>query len=329
MCSKDCYLQKSFQLFPSVCSIRERRHQNLGSIEALYASVCHSRDITDELLDAITTNKYWKADVFAFPNSKMWEKNLHDKNIDLKPQRITDRPSMLSQLKIASGTLPWATVLLRFIDPENYFILAGPSVTGFFPMPDSGGTKTLSAEAVYLEMCGNLKKLGKNHGMKRVADVDIALWTLWQLGKKGPDDPEVRRLHEKYQDDPFVAGLRTQLPVLNRILGGDDWIPLAELILVRNPRLAGALLGIHLETQLYRASAQMQRRTGFYDRLNSLKVDKDKKKRISDLWELIRNMTVHEEEYARMCTQKGRSNVDATLRFYATDLIQILRAGIP
>ena len=97
---------------------------------------------------------------------------------------------------------------MRFLAPDRFGILSPPVEKLLEVSPSSSPTEK------YLRYIEDLQRIGHEHSLKRVADVDMAIWTLQQvmdhsdrLSKVAPEGEEWRRA---YENDPLLREIRVR-----------------------------------------------------------------------------------------------------------------------
>ncbi|HKS16174.1 MAG TPA: hypothetical protein VJU16_02625 [Planctomycetota bacterium] len=237
------YLARCLDRFPAVVESRMGMKPDLNLLIDLFSPIRSTADLEEHHIHALTKKDVWQADFFAFPKAEDCLKKLVSEKLDLRAPHDL-RPDVVKRLRIILGTLENASLILRFVNGADFTIFSGYVLTGFFPLPLVANT-----EGVYLQFCRDLSLLGEPAGIRNVADVDSALWTLWQETRTENVDAEAHGLLAEYLNDPVVKRLRIERSQPLELLKGDP-LTVADLVVKHHHRLAGKFAGDALESDI-------------------------------------------------------------------------------
>jgi len=219
---------------------------DVDSLEELFRAVTTTADLSPEHIEALSTNRYMKANFFSFPSVATCLDPLRDLALDMRASlAVVDEKRRISRLLRVIGTLENAGILLSFVDPVNYCMFSGYIVTSFFPVRPQG-----TLEETYLAFRDDLRHLGSVAGIRRVTDVDRALCALWMERTHWETDVQVKAIKKQFDKDPEIMRLRLErsgvLPLFRK-----DPLAVAEELLEFNHRVAGKFGREALEAIVY------------------------------------------------------------------------------
>ena len=138
--------------------------------------------------------------------------------------------------------------MLRFIDPLQFGIMSSPVQTVLGVRPRRRSTATYTA---YLK---SLEQIRKDRGFDRVADVEMALWTL-QIGvlDRLPTMPSRERLAKDYEKDIELRRIQARNLTV-QLLKETPKLDVADALLSTDVALAGQIAGIEFELVVVAAS---------------------------------------------------------------------------
>ena len=122
----------------------------------------------------LTNSKLWNfKDFWAIPGRGQTVKALK-KTKGLFKDLLEDEKKAIAVLYEIFKNIEVVSIVLRFIDPENFGIISPPVRFALRQPPK----KTYIEE--YVDYLYTLRTYSKEYGIKRVADADMALWTLME-----------------------------------------------------------------------------------------------------------------------------------------------------
>jgi hypothetical protein len=326
MCKRNCYLNEALAQFPAVAKRRFKRTVDLATIETAFNGIENSTHITKKALALIVGDSSWDPLEFSFPRLQAWTDRLQSgPPLPLK----FDAPSVqiLGDLAKRSGSLQNASVLLRFVDPENHFILAGylSPFSRFFPGPLDYGASELNA---YFALRNDLRSLGMAHGISRVADVDMALWAIWILQRDG--NGAGAGIVARYHQDKMIQSWRADRADIPSILKNIDetlnlfgLLDMANYFNSFNPRIAGILAGVAFESLIQEHPENKARHSSMNSQIESIYVAESKRDTAGTCWG-TRNTCVHAAAFEKF---RGLQPHDFALelRSRVASMIQFVR----
>jgi hypothetical protein len=325
-CRTSCYLERALRMFGEVARNQFKREKpvDLQPVEVAFESINSSVGLTKKVLEEITTAQHWDPEVFSFQKPEAWSDKLRSKEIRLKGIDVDQEAFVLQNLRRVSGSLTNATVLLRFTDPPNHFILAGylSPFCRFFPGP-LNYTDEVKA---YIALRNDLRALGQAHRLDRVADVDMALWTIWMLQKDGVEKSIVTAYHE----DALVRSWRAERADIPRIiedfdsnLTPDGLLGMAEYFNSLNPRIAGMLAGAVFE-ELINSRVPNPRSDMGVKIQHAFRGEPQKASIANQCWG-TRNTCVHTETFEKKRRKNREPNLKHDLQKEVSELILFAR----
>jgi hypothetical protein len=237
------YLARCLERFPAVAESRMGMKPDFNFLTDLFSPLHSTADLEEHHIHALTKKDVLKADFFSFPRAEDCLARLVAEKLDLRAPH-DQRAEVVRRLRIILGTLENASLILRFVNGADYTIFSGYVLTGFFPLP-----LVATTEGVYLQFCKDLSVLGKPAGIANVADVDAALWTLWQETRSEHVTAEAQALQAEYLNDPIVKELRIERSRPLDLLKGDP-LTVADLVVKHHHQLAGKYAGDALEIDI-------------------------------------------------------------------------------
>jgi len=192
---------------------------NMKDLEIEVRSKWDGHKITRKIIDAVQDKprKYWDFQKFWFfpPGEKMEEaiEKLGTIEIDL------DKESSSVIAQKLFKRLPWiqiVSVILRFVDPDRYGIISTPVE---FVLWIQRGIDPVQTYDAYLKSLG---EVGEKSGLKRIADVEMALMVHF-LKLQDKD-----RTAKEIEKDPIFRKIRLQ-NVIDILFGNyDDFLEIGE-----------------------------------------------------------------------------------------------------
>ena len=194
-----------------------RRPQNLHAIEEEVSKI-DSSSLTYDHIEPIKKVEPWGEQQFwQWPSREQFdERRGRIALFDLKKKK-KERATVEKLLNVFLHIEP-VSVVMRFLAPDRFGILSPPVEKLLEVSPSSNPVEK------YLSYVADLQVIKDKRGFKRVADVDMAIWTL-QQSMDYRDDRWAREWRKKYEGDPLLREIRVRN--LTRSLIGD--MELADL----------------------------------------------------------------------------------------------------
>jgi len=206
------YLQKSLDMFPKLTGIMFGWEYDMAEIENKLSNVKEDDCFDRKDLLKITDTKEWDY-------KKFWPDLLTAIHLD---QPITgifklgweERKKTISEIYKRFLHIEVVSVILRFVDPQNFAILSPPVEKFFSLQPKDDHVE------YYTNYLNLLRKTSKHfQSPKRLADVDMALWCLYHFLKNWSDKEFCNKWTESdksiieliiysYKNDLFFKKLR-------------------------------------------------------------------------------------------------------------------------
>jgi len=200
------WMRDFLQLFPVATEGYTGTRQDLDAVERILSDDRSSLTVTRRTLRAIENNSAW-----TYPTWWPVLSDLLEEPVILGAVRrddSQDRRRAIQHLYDRLQHIEVVSVVLRFLLPEEFGIIS-PPVSTLLCLPPA--SDHVSHYDRYLE---TLKDLGRPHGISRVADVDMALWSAAHLQYAYSD-----LAREMYRDEHLqVVRLRNMLHDLGDVL---------------------------------------------------------------------------------------------------------------
>jgi len=184
-CAEDAY-GKRFKIIPKF----EKLEKIFSGLEGT------EKPLSYGMINKLTKREYWNFDDFWMVPSWWHYRKCAKKTKGLfrKPPKNEDH--VISVLYGIFKNIEVVSIILRFIDPKNYGIISPPVRCAL-------GLKAKDNYVdEYLDYLSVLRMYAKEYEFRRVADADIALWTLVEkcLKAEGPVCENFRKYQEKMID---------------------------------------------------------------------------------------------------------------------------------
>ena len=233
------YLHRCLELFAKVTEIRYGKRQRLEEAERKVIGLLAGGAELSEIVHAIYNNPYFDAGVFGPLHGERIEDDLQ-RTADGRWRSLPDE-ELIKILYRSFSQIEPVSIVMRFIFPERFGIISYPvaALLGVRPSP--------RATATYEAYFKSLREIGGSHGIKRAADVDMALWAL-QIGVLDELLPAAQRepLKNEYNRDRRLRQLATR-NLTKRLFAQTSKLDVAEALLDSDPALAGQIAGIEFE----------------------------------------------------------------------------------
>ena len=308
------YLQTCLELHAKLGRVFKQGGQKLTRLEEVGRSVAvDGRKLTYSKAKAIVVGELWAGGGwYRFPDKAIIEPALNRHAAELQVWRLRQNPQFLREtldaLLQVFKNIEVVSVLLRFMVPEHCAILS-PPVERLLQTRRLG-----SIQESYESYLADLRQIGTAHGLDRIADVDMALWTL-QVGvldgRLGGiiDERQLKSLGRNSRKDGILQRVRRRNMVEPLASEEHDWSELAEAFRERNVTLAAVLAGVELERRIrvWRDRASVTTDTDdLYAVIDGLETDDDTKAQLHRARK-VRNRAVHPHQGN---TDIARTDVD-------------------
>ena len=291
------YLHTCCELLPELTARKYKRAQDLKEIEQHTAHIRSSCRLTYDDLEVLKENRFLDVSMFGYwPTRDEIACDLEGRKfnfLDLpesEEQVVQELQSVFHQIELVS-------VILRFVDPNNYGILSPPveRILGICSAEDH--------HEKYRLYVTNLRRVRDNvDGLAAAAQVDVALWVLsvGVLSEELEDESQCNRLRREYVSDLLLRTIRVEN--LTRHLFGD--LRRGELAEALNRcstnaahELAGQIAGIEFEKSI-KAILRTHResREGLWSLVQDVCTQQRSARRNQTMWENaveIRNRLIH------------------------------------
>jgi len=184
-CAEDAY-GKRFKIIPKFEKL-EKIFSGLKGTE---------KQLSYGMINKLTKREYWNFDDFWMVPSWWHYRKYAKKAKGLFRDLPKNENHVISFLNGIFKNIEVVSIILRFTDPENYGIISPPVRCAL-------GLKAKDNYVdEYLDYLSVLRMYAREYEFRRVADVDIALWTLVEkcLKAEGPSCENFRKYQEKMID---------------------------------------------------------------------------------------------------------------------------------
>lgn len=238
-------LKKYWAHFPIV-SQRELGGPKMRELESIFAPLkAGSAEFGLSHIDIIKDedSRYWRF-LYWWKMPEISEADISDlKNAFYKIQAFDE--ALITRLFNLLKNIEIVSCLLRFISPEDYAIFSTP-------VEDLLNIKGRTPIIKYNAYLRDLNELKSHYQFTRIADVDMALWTLARilnsesLREKAP----YKELYECYWREPNPVKRIMAKNALDQIWGERRYVHIADLFLQTDFIVAGILAGRELELHI-------------------------------------------------------------------------------
>ena len=235
-------LKTALRYFPDVSSIYLGRPK-MQELEDIFKPIKKGKEaFSMEHLKILIDkeNLYWKfIDWWGIPEIK--NKKMEDLKYIFEDLQQKDE-LVIKKLFHLLKNIEMVSCILRFVDPNNYGILSSPvecllSVKGEDP------------KKKYLLYLENLDELKKEYQFTRIADVDMALWTLARIlySSSLKDVPKYEKIYHLYKNKPNAVKRIMARNALEHIWEEKSYLHISDLFLGTDYVIAGLIAGRQLE----------------------------------------------------------------------------------
>lgn len=185
-------------------------------------------------------NRYWKF-LYWWKMPGVKEKELEDLKYIFNKLKKNDG-LVIGKLYDVLKNIEIVSCILRFVDPNNYGILSSPVECLLY-------VKGKEPEEKYLLYLENLDELKKEYQFTRIADVDMALWTLARILNSSSlkDVPKYKKIYELYKNKPNAVKRIMARNALEHIWEEKSYLQISYLFLETDHMIAGLIIGRQLE----------------------------------------------------------------------------------
>ena len=240
---REDYLHSCLRLHGQVTEIRYGKKQDLGSLENRVAHMWAAGDAMWDVIKAIHDDDAFDAGMFG-----SFDRDSLKSKIDQTPWRDLENHEWVRRLFDAYRQIEPASVVLRFIDPKRFGIMSSPVQTVLGIRPRRKPHATYDA---YLK---SLQSIREDRHFDRIADVEMALWTLQVGVLDGMLPPECReelaKAHKEDADLRRIQARNLTVQLLNEM----PKLHVADALLDTDVALAGQIAGIEFELLVVAAS---------------------------------------------------------------------------
>ena len=258
--SGSSYLRECFKKQREVAKALFNQDQDLRKIENLAADIRLGSNMTYENIRRIADVSLWSGRGFwQWPNAEEFNDRLEQHPVgDLSTELREREEYIVDQLLGIFRHIEPVSVVMRFIKPDDYGILSYPveKILEVSPSPQP--------REKYLQYVEDLRLLKGEHGFDRVADVDMALWTLQQVMNASQSNsgwlervvPEHKKWRNEFLNDKLLREIRVR-NLTRSLFGSLSLADIAEALIPAHRVqgepdedqivLAGRIAGIELE----------------------------------------------------------------------------------
>ena len=254
------YLRECLKKQREVAKALFNQDQDLRNIEDLAADIRLGSNLTYENVRMITAVGLWSGRGFwQWPNADEFNDRLEQHPVgDLSTELPEREEHIVDQLLGVFRHIEQVSVVMRFIKPDDYGILSHPveKILEVSPSPQP--------RAKYLQYVEDLRLIKRERGFDRVADVDLALWTLQEVMNVSQSDsdwleqvvPEHKEWRNEFLNDKLLREIRVR-NLTRSLFGSLRLADIAEALIPAHGGqgepdedqivLAGRIAGIELE----------------------------------------------------------------------------------
>ena len=236
LADQENYLHRCLRMHGQVAEIRYGRRQALAKVESQVKRMWDAQAPMWEIVEAIHDHDAFDASMFG-----SFDRDILKSAIDQTKWRDLAKHELIACLFEAFRQIEPASVVLRFIDPLRFGIMSSPVQTVLGIRPRRKPTATYEA---YLK---SLEHIREERRFDRVADVEMALWTL-QVGVLDglPTMPSREELAKDYEEDAELRRIQARNLTV-QLLKETPKLDVADALLSTDASLAGQIAGIEFE----------------------------------------------------------------------------------
>ena len=238
------YLRRCLELHGELKKKIYGREEPLQEIEDAVKHVKRDGRISYDDVERIRDSEIWNADDFGYwPLRAELAPVLEEMRLGFFDNPKNEK-TIIRQLFEKFRQIEPVSVILRFVEPERFGIISPPveQVLGLGPFGSH-------VERYRAYLC-SLRAVRAGSPLRRVADVDMALWVLQvgvlegKLREKIPD--EIDALQAGFRQDVKLREVRVA-NLTKQLFKDLSWTELAEALLPTDHALAGPIAGVELE----------------------------------------------------------------------------------
>ncbi len=238
--SKHTYLHDCYHAFPELARKKVGIVSDFRAIEDSVRHLRHQTRLAYQDVRRLASSQHWGFGQFwFFPPAQELTRDLDRATFDFPNLRRNER-TILAKLLEVFKYIELVSVVLRFVYPEHYGILSPPVELVLDVRRGRDESET------YLNYCKNLWQIKDHYGFPRAADVDMALWALYERCFGEYRDPVVKKV---YDDDVFMRRLRAR-NLVTTLRQGLDYAQLAETFEAVDPEVASLIACYMLEIRI-------------------------------------------------------------------------------
>ncbi len=233
-------LSKYAHDFEAVCKSKFGRRYDFAIVESFFAEhrqgkkTLSLQDI-NVIFDPTNTpfGKYW-----VRPSASRLATNLGS-GVKLGPFPL-DRKKAFEDVLHVVGTTFIASVILRFVQPNEFGVLSAPVINLL-------QVRTASPSEFYIAYCDELRDWQRKYGIPSIAQTEVALWTFHEVSRNSSWDKKLFDSDRWVQQRRFGHNIK-------------DWrehdrLDQAEMFVPHDPLSAAQIAGVEYE-RLLRIAAQ-------------------------------------------------------------------------
>jgi hypothetical protein len=199
----DCnYLRSCREAFSEICQKKYGKVFDLGAVEANVKHLRRKTPITYQDLAYFESPEHWWFQRFwVFPPESRIGEELKKAVYDFWNVNEENEAGLIRQLLFTFKSIELVSIIFRFIRPDQYAIYSSPVVH----LLDLRRMRDLVE--TYCRYLSDLREILGHYELKRVADVDMALWVLHEKCYGTHRDPVIASL---FQQDTFMLRIRAR-----------------------------------------------------------------------------------------------------------------------
>ena len=239
------YLLSCLSDFPAICRKKYGMTFDLTAVESKVKRLRRKTELTyDDLSYFEAPEHWWFKRFWVFPPESSVAPALKGIKFDFWNLSSENESGLIRELLYVFKSIELVSIILRFIRPENYAIFSSPAQRLLDIRRGRDPVET------YINYLRDLREILTHYRLRRIADVDMALWVLHEKCLGTHRDADIEK---SFHQDTFLLRLRAKNLVAPLVELSDA--QLANALVEVKPHLA-ALVGCHaLEMQIRRLAA--------------------------------------------------------------------------
>jgi hypothetical protein len=309
------YLHECFELAGRVRKEFYPDFTDLDELEKIGAQIRSSRRLTYEDAGRILMPN---AQFWVMPGKPEFEGQIEKGEIDLwnLPRKEEE---VVTALLLTFRHIGPVSALLRFLHPEGYGIFSAPVVEILETRRQLSFKGALhSIPDMYIGYLHNLRDLRDRRGFERVADVETALWALYE-GVLRRQLPGCEHLEKAFYEDAEVRAIRVRNLVddlLNSTQQRDLAEALIEVDVLRSAQFAGLEFERRVREYAEKADPEYNDEHCLYDVIRQLSDKRILDSTVAGFW--------HKARKVRNRAAHGRKPQDVDVRFLLETLDKVV-----